>query len=564
MSRRGSRRAERTRARSSRDPQAPAAYRFRIDFVVAIALTLVAAVLLGVFVTHAPSLWRDEISSVHTQQAATFAEMWRRAEFESFPALWMLLLRGWLAIGGGASDATLRVFGLIGPVALIAGLWIATVRISRMAPVLSLSLVVINPDVLRWSATLRPWGLGAGLMLASTAFLWEAMRRPTRRHLIAAGLASLLSVHCLFQNAVFFAAVAAGCAAVALRKGRWQLVAVPAAIGGICAASLLPYLGQIQRRADWNPLGMGPITIGDLASVLSDTVSAPGTVSWVVTVALAAATLLLAALAWRRGEPDEIGRPDDIVVYAGVTIVTAVAGLLLLYRWLCYPTQCWYYLGLIALVAACVEVALRSWLPPRTAASVVGLAAGAVVVTGGVVVWGAMHERQTNLDVIAARLEAEAGPRDLVVVNPWFLGVTLSRYYGGPSPVMTIPPIADRTISRYDLLRQQMLAADATAPLRQAIDGALSTGHRVWIVGGFLVLPGDGSIPATLPPPPLPETGWNSMPYELLWSKQVAVWLHTRANACHTLDPGVRGGRLEDAHLIVCSGWRHAAMARAK
>jgi hypothetical protein len=347
---------------------------------------------------------------------------------------------------------------------------------------------------------------------------------------------------------------------VAYLNRRWRLVAMPLAIGGLCAASLLPYLGMIQRRAYWNPLGMGPVTVGELASVFSRVLSAPGVAAWFLTLSLATATLVLAVVAWRRrsGAQPRDDR-DGVVVFAGVTIVTAVTGLLLLYLWLRYPTQSWYYLGLIALLGVCIEGALRSRLRPPVAAAVVGVGAAIVVVTGGLNVWRAMHERQTNVDVIATRLAAETSPRDLVLVNPWFMAVTLSHYYGGPSQVMTVPPIADRTISRYDLLKQQMLAPDATAPLRHAIDGALSTGHRVWLVGGFLEPPAGAAVPASLPPPPLPETGWNSVPYELVWSKQVASWLHVRASGCRNLDPGAAGGKFENAHLIVCSGWRYAA-----
>ena len=94
---------------------------------------------------------------------------------------------------------------------------------------------------------------------------------------------------------------------------------------------------------------------------------------------------------------------------------------------------------------------------------------------------------------------------------------------------------------------------------RQAIDAALSTGHRVWLVGGFLLPPRDVFVPDSLPAPPLPETGWNSMPYELLWSKQVGGWLNARGTGCRNVDPGVQGGRLENAHLLVCEGWRKTA-----
>jgi hypothetical protein len=46
------------------------------------------------------------------------------------------------------------------------------------------------------------------------------------------------------------------------------------------------------------------------------------------------------------------------------------------------------------------------------------------------------------------------------------------------------------------------------------------------------------------------------MAYELVWSKQVGVWLVQRSKHCQAIDLGVKGGHLENAHLIVCSGWR--------
>ena len=527
-----------------------------MDLVVAVTLTICAAVLLALFLTHAPTLWRDEVSSVHTQQAPTLAEMWQRAEFESFPALWMLLLRGWLAIGGGSSDATLRTFGLIGPIALIAGVWMATWRIGRAAPILSLALVALNTEILRWAATLRPWGLGAGLALATAAVMWDAIREPTRRRIIVAAIVALLSVHCLFQNSVFLAATAAGAAAAAWRAGRPRLAIIPIAIGALCALSLIPYAGIIQRRSDWNALGMGPITVGEMASTLTWVLQTPGTLASIVAGVVVAAAVLLSAFAWNRSGSDDIDRQRDVAVYAGTTIIVSGVGLFLLYSRLGYPTQSWYYLGLISVWAVCAELAIRSVVRPRVAIPALTIAAVAVVVTGATGAWQAMHERQTNVDVIAGRLHAEAGPQDLILVNPWYLGVTLSRYYRGKSQVMTIPPIGDRTISRYDLLKEQMLTADATAPVRQAIDRALSSGGRVWLVGGLLAPPPGVDIPASLPPPPLPDTEWNSMPYELLWSKQVAFWLGKRVNTCSPIDLGVPGGRLENAFLVVCAGWR--------
>jgi hypothetical protein len=252
----------------------------------------------------------------------------------------------------------------------------------------------------------------------------------------------------------------------------------------------------------------------------------------------------------------DAAQPRAVATSAAIAIVISVVGIIALYRQLRYPTQSWYYLGIVAIAAVCAESAVRAAVRPRALTAAIAVAVAALGLTAGAAAWAAMHERQTNLDAIAARLDAEAGPGDVVLTCPWYMGVTLSRYYSGPATTMTVPPVGDHTIARYDLLKQQMLAADAMQPLRAAIDRALSSGHRVWIVGGFIRPPNGVGVPASLPPPPLPVSGWNSVPYEVMWSGQLAAQLRSRAAACSTIDLGAAGGRLEDASLIVCSGWK--------
>jgi hypothetical protein len=554
----GSRRRPPAAARQGATAPAPPsrATHLPVEQTVALVITAAAIVLLWVFVTHAPALWRDEVSSVHTQQAPTLVEMWRRAEFESFPLLWMLLLRGWLALGG-TSDVALRVFGLIGPAALLGGLWFAAARIGGAAPVVSLGLVVFNAELFRWSATLRPWGLGAGLALAGAAVIWDMARTPSPRRIAVAALVALLSVHCLYQNSVFLAASIAAAVAVCVGRRDWRTAAIAVGIGVVCALTLAPYTNIIQRRSEWNALGMGAVTFSDLAAMLSSVLAAPGTHAWLIWIALMIAMLLSALWSLRAGH-HTTGEDErrDVALYALVLIVTALAGVFVLYRQLRYPTQSWYYLGIVAMTGVLAEAGIRAVAPARVVRPVLLLGAAALVLAGAAPAWRAMQQRQTNVDAIAARLEVEAGARDLVLVVPWYFGVPLARYYQGPATVMTIPPIADRTISRYDLLKQQMLTADPTKPLRSAIDRTLSAGQRVWIVGGLLRTNPGVVVPDSLPPPPLPDSEWNSLPYELVWSQQVARWLLARARNCQTVDPGVTGHRLEHSGLVQCSGWR--------
>jgi hypothetical protein len=285
--------------------------------------------------------------------------------------------------------------------------------------------------------------------------------------------------------------------------------------------------------------------------------AAPGTLAWLVWIALMIA-MLLAAL-WSLRVRHHATREDDrpgVALYALVLIATALAGVFVLYRQLRYPTQSWYYLGIVAMTGVLAESGVRAVAPARVVRPVLLLGAAALVLAGAAPAWRAMQLRPTNIDAIAARLEAEAGARDLVLAVPWYFGVSLARYYQGPATVMTIPPIADRTISRYDLLKQQMLTADPTKPLRSAIDRTLSAGHRVWIVGALLRANPGVVVPDSLPAPPLPDTEWNSVPYEVVWSQQVGRWLLGRAQNCQTVDPGVTGHPLEHAGLVQCSGWK--------
>ena len=59
----------------------------------------------------------------------------------------------------------------------------------------------------------------------------------------------------------------------------------------------------------------------------------------------------------------------------------------------------------------------------------------------------------TSMGRVAAAAAAEATPRDLVIVYPWYCGVSFSEYYRGAAPWTTLPSMADHTLHRYDLAK---------------------------------------------------------------------------------------------------------------
>jgi hypothetical protein len=166
--------------------------------------------------------------------------------------------------------------------------------------------------------------------------------------------------------------------------------------------------------------------------------------------------------------------------------------------------------------------------------------------------------RQTNVDQVARYLETAAGPRDLIVVNPWYVGITFARYYHGQTPWITIPPMPDITTHRYDLLKSQLMSPAPLAPLHEDIVKTLRAGHRVWMVGAHDFV-AKGESPPTLPPAPNGPWGWKDGPYRIVWSLQTGYLVQSSALYWKIVTPPTDRPvqMLEFARVIVVEGWRN-------
>lgn len=524
----------------------------RVEWVVALLATAAAVLLSFVFVVHADGLWRDEVNSVNVAMAPSLSELWRLLEFESAPVLWVLLLRGWLALFGSSSDLGLRLLGALGGLAVPAAVWFAALRLGRSVPLVSLALLAVNPEVIRWGTSLRAWGLGVALGIVVLVLVREATADPSRRRILLGGLFAVLSVQCVYQNAVLLAAPIAGAATVVLAERRWKRAVVPLGIGLVAALSLLVYLPTLQRIAEWRMLTQAPVTLGMLAARGGAVFAASGRT--VLACWFAVLGLALARGGWRVW----IGRRGDrgdVALFAIVTGLAATVGFTLFLLRLQYITQPWYYIGLAAVVAVCAEAAIASCLRSRALRIArLGLALLALF-AGFSGAWSALQARQTNLDVIASHLRAHAVRGDLIVVNPWFYAISLGRYYHGEADVTTIPPLEDVRVHRFDLLKDRMQSGGAMYLLHEQTRQVLQSGRRVWIVGGIATPPGNAS-PRSLPPPPLPETGWDTEPYRMVWTLQLAARLSAHVEEATLVPIDVPGGPLEGADLLVTRGWR--------
>lgn len=181
-------------------------------------------------------------------------------------------------------------------------------------------------------------------------------------------------------------------------------------------------------------------------------------------------------------------------------------------------------MALIALLLDFVFDALGQYHWIRIARLALALLIGASSFT---LTWRQSQVRQTNVDLLAAKVGQIAGKDDLVVVTPWYYGVSFQRYYAGPAPWMSIPPMDFHKVHRYDLVKAQMVMPDQDEPIKPLlarIGATVKGGHRVW-VAGMRQLPEPGATVPDLPAAPAVGVGWQADAYTDIWSAKTLAYL---------------------------------------
>ncbi len=547
---------------------------------VAVALLALLATALHVqFATNVGGLWRDEANSVTLATLPSVAEMWRVLDYDSFPMFFFAVLRGWTAMFGANDDLALRALGLITGLGILGAAWANARSFGIKWPVLSLALIGLNPMFIRYGDSTRAYGLGILLMLLTLRSFWRLVDLPGPpgpRRLTEATLLALLSVQCLYYNAVLLLAIAAGAMTVAFRSRAWRTFYSILGIGILAAVSLLPYVPMMRRMREWTflvsyPDGGFPWLWTRLCEVLSSP-SRLGVWLW---PGLVIAGLLIAAGAWATGRLKPERSPGEIpsaVLFAAVTLTVGVAGYAGFLRVLNYWTQPWYYITLVAFTACLLEILFGAW--PATDKSRIALRsvrlgiALLLICVAASPTWKELPTRHTNVDLIAARLRQLGTKDDLIVVPPWECAITLSRYYRGPTQVLTLPPISDHRFHRYDLVLRQMKTPDPLRPVLMRMENVLRSGHRIFLVG-YLPFPKPEEVPPTLPPAFRDAAGhwhggfraaWQFLgDYRTVWQLQAGHFLRSKATSAVKIAIPVPDNAsvqdYEDLELSIFQGW---------
>lgn len=465
-----------------------------------LATVLITVAILGLhcfFLFHAGAFCGDEVNVINLAGSDSLAHMTR----DSFPILLPLLIRGWTALGLANSDLHLRLLGSLIGLGLPGALWLAAWTARRSPPLISLTLFGLSGTTIFWEVYLRAYGLGSLLILLTLSAMCFMLGKPTWWRTAILSVVAVLSVQALYQNAIFFAGIGLGGWLVCwLRKDKGTALKIlVAGLAGV--ASLLPYWGCVVKWQQSTAVIRPGFSFAAAADNFNTIAAFPLPQYVWVWMLLGLAVLGLGAAAFFRRPPQPVQSdnrmtPAELQVFAGATLLAALVGYFIFLHFAALITSPWYFLPLLAVAASCFDLGLSLAAVPLTFRAVVW---GVLIATVGVAIPFAARNlncRFTNVDLVTKRLMKEISPQDYVVVTPWYLGISFHRYYQGAADWDTLPPVADHSTYRFDLVPTASEMPRASQPVLDRIANTLQAGHRVWIVG-LMSVPAPGRRAAT-------------------------------------------------------------------
>ena len=550
-----------------------------IETSAALIGTAFSAMLLVLTAMNAGPLWRDETNTFNLAHMPSLQDIWHNLQFESFPLLWPLLVRGCGMLGLAGGDMGIRIFGLAIGLFFLISLWLCQRWIGGRTPTLSIALLGSLPAFIFIVGANRAYGLAGCLLVISFGNIWLVLESPTRSRILSAGFICLLFAQCVYSDVIFLGAMLAAGALVAIRRQRWKILWAMAGIGLVAAASLLIYLPIIHRASEYLPLVRLPsFNATNFWDGLGDALVAPSSANpngangpqiwiWIglLLAGIIVAVILQRTRAGQSAEPEvarSINRErSDLALFCVTSMVLGIIGYTGFLLKLRFFMQSWYYVEILILCAISLDGILTANWPALRPWGLMRISFLAVMtMLNAEPAWAEAHTRRSNLDLAAAFLSQNASPSDLIVIQNAWEGVTFNRYYRGQAQWLSVPPINSYQVHRNDLIMAKMNQPEAMTPVLHAIADTLASGHNVWLVGSIPIARRKDAPPGSSPPPPPPSempTGWWFGAYLYWWNQQVITLLldHAQLGKSEAFSAPGPVNHFEDVSVLRFSGY---------
>lgn len=532
----------------------------KIELALGIFITLIILFLHYIFMSHAGGLWRDEVCQINHATMPSFSDIWSVLRVRAFPLLSVFVLRLWTSVGLGASDSLIRLYGFLVGTSILGALWLNARLMGYRIPLLSLALFGLSPLTIQIGDSIRPYGLGVFFIILTFGLIWKVIIKPSFWWILPATLVAVLSVQCFFQNAYLLLAICVGGLVITLHHKLWRRTLLLLGIGVVAAISLFPYWDAIKVARDWAHLTRNPSRLWEFGLVFfrafgysGETVLYSSTnivfLFWISIVIMSISIAIHSY--YHRLMEGMTDRKKDITLYSITAMLTGMIALIILLRRTGFSTQPWHFFPGIALVAVSLDTIIGTKYLSSIKLIVITIL---IVILSFGTAWKKAHTRQTNIDLICTYLAKSISKGDMIIVYPWYCGITFQRYYRGDIPWVTFPPIKDFTLTRYDLFKEQMILPDPIQPVLSKIAQTLQSGNQIWLVGN-LPQPEEGQSPRSLPPAPNSHYGWRSGPYYYHWGKQARYFIQTHIMDHKYLQISPNIPILENLSVEVVKGW---------
>jgi hypothetical protein len=530
--------------------------------VLGVAVALIAALLVVLWNRSGP-FWRDECASILLSRAPSWTDLWSELRTDSFPALFVAILRIWTMAGPGMTEIGLHILGILIFVGTLVSVLFSCRSMGVKTPVLAIAMTCLNSTVLYYGTTIRAYGLASLLIVACFAVFWRFSLRPTGRNAGLALLLAVLSVHSNYQNCYLLFGIGIASALVCLLHGAWGRCLVVLAICLAAALSMLIYMPVVLRYREDMSISHFSLDARIIGGTFVEAVGGSNRVLLMIWGALGVAALACAAAEVFfavRGHSSLKASVATPPFYCAMTIVIAAAtGTVFFQINGMYPFV-WHYLPFIVLAGVAIDCGIQisrpwRWLEPCKCAI------GCLVIVGSLLpTWNQVRMRRTNVDLIAAVLEKEARKDDLILVNPFWLRPSVKQYYRGATMWRTVPVDPDDPGLYWHgcgpSVKRMMLREDSIGPTDQLVQETLRRGGRLWIIGGIQFLPPGTALPDLLPAPH-PKYGWDNNAYSEIWSLYLGRFLSQNAQKANlVVAPQETVSRLENMSLVLVEGWR--------
>ncbi len=513
-------------------------------FTVKNSITATAAILI-VFLhlqvlVYGGGLWRDEASSAALASRSFGTGIHDDLKYDSYPPVSTIIFHGWSKISN--SDISFRILGFLIGITILGAFFYNSYLMGISVPFLSLSFFGFNFIAVHYGDSIRPYGLGILFILVTFGLVWKfATTSDTWKLFVLTTMFAILSVQTMYQNSfLLFACCIAGMLVAYLNKNYtkvWEIFSV----GLISAVSLIPYIGFIRYATGWSSIAKVSSGAMNLKSVLADALGLSMPIILIILILILVASVLK--------NRKMISLRKDLFIYSLVALLAGGISYLTFLQIVRVPAQVWYFIPILAFVGICADAIFTTLFEKfKYSDSIMAFVFIIFLFILNQNDPSFLESRFTNVDLIVNQVSDYADDKDLIVINPWQMGVSFNRFYKGQTKWITFPEFSDHTIFRYDIMKQKMSETDPIEPSMATIRSTLSNGGKVWVIGDLGKEPQYSVKPA----------GGFMNPYLNYWTNELTSNLQEHAIVSSTIlvESDRPINKLENASLTLFSGWK--------